>query len=168
MSVTVTGLFADRKPAEEATRSLVALGIERESISIAVRATRDLCDEKEAMAEVRAHPPGEETLGGAVSGGILGGILGLAAGTVLPGSLLVAGPLAGLLGGAALGATTGAIAGSLHELGLDEQDAHGYASSLEAGATLVVVHSDEPDAHRISEELRTAGAYDVHIVRSRE
>lgn len=168
MSVTVTGLFADRKPAEEAAESLIALGIERESISIALRATRDLCKEKEEMAEIRAHPPGQETLGSAVSGGLLGGILGLAAGAVLPGALLVVGPLAGLLGGAALGATTGAIAGSLRELGLDEHDAHGYASSLEAGATLVVVHSDRLHAHRAAEALRNAGAYDVHTVRSRE
>ena len=167
MNVTVAGLFADNESAGRGVEALIAAGYPPESISVLGRDAASGEGLRREAEDAESDPPGYETLGDAVAGGALGGILGLAVGVVsvvLPGSLIVFGPLAGLIGGTALGATAGAVVGSLRDLGLDEDEAHGYLTSVEAGAVLVAVLVGEESFHRPERVLIEAGARDVHAV----
>ncbi len=168
MNITVAGLFADNESAGRGVEALLAAGYPRESISVLGSGAASDEDLRREADEAESDPPGYETLGDAVTGGALGGILGLIAGAAavaLPGSLVAIGPLAGLIGGTALGATAGAVVGSLRDLGLDEDEAHGYLTSVEAGAALVAVQVGEESFHRPERVLTEAGARDVHVVR---
>ncbi len=165
MELAVAGLFLDGRSAEEAVRSLVEHGYAPDRISVVAKADPESSSEE--ISEVEENPPGEETLRGTMTGGVLGGILGLAVGVTavaLPGAVIAVGPIAGLIGGAALGATAGAIVGSLRELGLTEDEVHGYMTSIEAGAVLVAVHAQKHSVHRAERILTDAGARDVHVV----
>ena len=166
MVVTVAGLFMVCEAAQGAIERLVEAGYGRECISILAKGIHELAEDE--VREAEEHPPGEETIGDSITGGVLGGILGLVVGVtsvVLPGSIVAIGPLVGLLGGTAIGATAGAVVGSLRDLGLDERDAHGYQTSIEAGAILVAVHERENAAKQAETILREAHAQDVHVVR---
>lgn len=167
MHVTVAGLFADNESAGRGVEALLTAGHPRESISVLGRDAASEERLREEVEEAEFDPPGYETLGDAMAGGALGGLLGLAVGVasvVLPGSLIVIGPLAGLIGGTALGATAGAVVGSLRDLGLDEDEAHDYLTSIEAGAVLVAVQVSEESFRRPERVLIEAGAQDVHVV----
>jgi hypothetical protein len=171
MDVTVVGLFLERKGAKQAVEVLKNAGFAPENISVIgkaeARARSHARETKEEIEDAEAHPPGSETLGDAMTGGALGGIIGLLAGVasvMLPESLIVIGPIAGALGGAALGATAGTVVGSLRDLGIDENEAHGYLTSIEAGAVLVAVHVDKSNAREPEAVLRDSGARDVHVV----
>lgn len=167
MDVTVAGLFPDPGSAEQAWKTLVQHGHMPDRISIVTRGSAEVRATVGEPEGAESHPPGDETLADAMRGGVLGGILGLAAGVltvVLPGSLIVLGPIAGLLGGAALGATAGTVVGAFRDLGISEDEARGFMTSIEAGAVLVAVHVDERNARRPEAVLRDAGATDVHVV----
>ncbi len=167
MDVTVVGLFLNADDAKQAVATLQDAGCPPNSITVMAKGDGESPETTDEIDEVEENPPGNETLNDAMAGGVLGGILGLLAGVtsvILPGSLIVLGPLAGLLGGAALGATAGTVVGAFRDLGISEDEAHGYMTSIDAGAVLVAVHVDEHDTADPERILNEAGARDVHVV----
>jgi hypothetical protein len=74
--------------------------------------------------------------GAGAAAGLITGLLLPGIGTVLGGGLLVA-----VIGGAALGAAGGSFLGPFLALEMSEEDAHHYSRQVEAGRTLVLVHT---------------------------
>jgi len=158
---TVVGLFETREDAEDAIRRLQASGFANESIGVAMRDARQ---SEEVAATTGAEDLSEEgATAGAVSGAGVGALIGLAlvgSSFVLPGvgTFLIGGPLAAGLTGAGIGAASGGLIGGLIGAGIPEEDATDYASRLERGHILVSVQTDDAQAPRAREILRSEGA----------
>jgi len=97
---------------------------------------------------------------GAVSGGVLGGLLGAAAALLIPGlgPVIAGGILAATLGGAAIGALAGGLVGALTHLGVPEEEARYYQDELNAGKTIVTVHTRRDRFEEAVAILREKGA----------
>ena len=109
----------------------------------------------------------EERMGGAVIGAGLGSVAGLLAGIAalaIPGlgPVLAAGPLATALGGMLAGGAVGGIIGALATVGVPEEYAREYATSIEQGSTLVTVHTDPLGRDAVERVLVAHGGRDVH------
>lgn len=105
---------------------------------------------------------GEGAASGAAVGGLTGLALGLAA-LAIPGvgPIFAAGPIAVALGGAGAGALAGGLLGSLTDMGVSEEDAHGYTEAVRQGNVIVLVEADEVRMAEIKHILHESGALDV-------
>lgn len=100
---------------------------------------------------------------GAGLGSVAGLLVGLA-GLTIPGvgPFLAAGPLAGALGGLLAGGATGGIIGALSTVGVPEEYAREYASSIEQGQTLVSIRTDALSRDPIERVLTAHGGERIH------
>ena len=149
----ITGIFPDKKKADDALNELINKGYDKSDVSIVL---------KHDDGEIRIGKKGgfarRDITSGVLSGGIVGGITGVILGVgsfAVPGigALIFAGPIAaalGLTGAAALtisGATSGVLAGGLVgglvELGLSTPDARYYEQQLKNGGVLLSVPAED-------------------------
>ncbi len=120
----------------------------------------DFAHEKHTKA-----PEGAVT--GVGTGGVIGGAIGWIAGIgalAIPGvgPFIAAGPIIAALSGAAIGATVGGFTGALIGMGIPEFEAKRYEGKLQAGNTLISVHTESSNEITRAEEIFThAGAVDV-------
>lgn len=150
MNKTVLGIFADKSAAEDAINELEEAGFSPKDISIVMQDKAS----SEKLAADTGTSVADSTVTGATTGAALGGLAGLLIGVgalAIPGigAVLVGGPLAAALGltgaaattvsGAATGALAGGILGALMGLGLTEDEARIYETSIQDGGILVVV-----------------------------
>ncbi len=158
----VLALFAEAGAAAAAARSLRALGVPRERVSIVARSH----DEEGVVASAAGASPGSEIedSGPASRLGELGAHLLAAMALVMPGigPIVADGPLAARLGEAA-GHLAGGIAGTLEHAGLTRADAQQWESSIRAGALLVGGHVQEHQIDGAREALTRAGGSDVVV-----
>lgn len=158
----------NQNEASKLVDSLKQGGFRSEDISVL------MSDKKgtKAFAESNETKAPEGAAVGAGTGALLGGGLGWLTGVgalAIPGvgPLIAAGPIMAALSGAALGGTLGGITGALIGMGIPEEDAKRYESSINSGKVLVSVHSDdERETNRAREILSAAGA--ENIAASRE
>lgn len=140
--------FADRLHAEKAIQELKTFGFNNDEIGLALR------DRTEANALIEEVGLDESnavgTKAGLLSGGVLGGLAGLLVGIgalAIPGvgPIVAGGILFETLGSAVLGAGIGAISGgflgALIDLGVTEEEALYYDTSLREGKTIISVRA---------------------------
>jgi uncharacterized membrane protein len=162
---TVVGLFEDRVSAESAIQRLMADGIDRDSISIAMK------DVREASAwsdDIQVNDlSAEGATAGLVSGAGVGVLVGMAlvgSTVLLPGlgTFLIGGPIAAALTGAGIGAVSGGLIGGLIGTGIPEDEAEHYAQGIERGGIFVSAHVPEDkvaEARRVFDEEGSTRTY---------
>jgi hypothetical protein len=162
---TVVGLFGNRDSAEKGIHRLLADGVDRDSISIAMKDVREATSLSD---DTGTHDlSAEGATAGVVSGAGVGALVGLAmvgSTIVLPGigTFLIGGPIAAALTGAGIGAVSGGLIGGLIGTGIPEEHAHHYAAGIERGGIFVSAHVPEnqvPDARRIFDEEGSERTY---------
>lgn len=177
MPNTVIAAFSSVNEAENAIETLKSEGYNPKEMTIMMK------DREEARAV--ANDTGADTAKGAVSGattgGMIGGLTGLLVGIgaiTIPGigPFLAAGPLATALGltgaaattvsGAATGAVAGGLIGALMSLGLSEDDAKVYETTIKEGGVVVAVPSMENENNHVTQILDDSGATQVRVVSS--
>ena len=143
------GVFQDAGKAQEAVRALRKAGYDDAHIGVVSRHNEG--GDKDSKVAT----------GAAVGAGTVGGVaalwsLGISFG-VLPviGPILAAGPLAAALISGAGGAAAGGLVGAFAGYGLSDEDARYYEGELNAGRTLVTLHSE----HRAAEAWRILEGY---------
>jgi hypothetical protein len=139
-----TGVYDDRRSAEEAVERLRRLGYGTDEISVLMH---DKTREKQFAEKTGTHAA-QGTVTGAVIGGGLGAIVaGLTAtgsvaaivGTAGAATPLVAGPLAAALAGLGAGGAAGGIIGALVGVGIPERRARAYRDRLDSGGIMIGV-----------------------------
>ncbi len=162
---TVVGLFDTRDAAEGAINRLMADGIDRDSISIAMK------DAREATAITDATGANDLSAEGATAGLVSGAGVGALVGIALVGStvllpglgtFLIGGPIAAALTGAGIGAASGGLIGGLIGAGIPEEEAEHYAAGIDRGGIFVSAHVPESqvaDARRVFDEEGSVRTY---------
>jgi hypothetical protein len=149
--------------AAEAARTLHALGISREQISVVAHSHADA----RALADRMDATPGVdlEDSRPAARLGELGGQLLAAIALVMPGigPIVVAGPLAAELGEAA-GHVAGSLASVLKSAGLPQERAEAMQHAVAQGAVLLGVHVALPEVDRVRDALSASGATQLEMV----
>ena len=151
---TVVGLFDNRDSAESAINRLLADGVDRNSIGVAMKDAREASSLSD---ETGAHDlSAEGATAGAVSGAGVGALVGLAmvgSTVLLPGigTFLIGGPIAAALTGAGIGAASGGLIGGLIGAGIPEHEAEHYSTGIERGG--IFVSANVPDG-RVAEARR--------------
>jgi len=170
----VTGIFDDRRKAEDAVNELRSIGISESHIGLVTPRGRSRGDTTVPVTDTE-HPGMGTAMGAAVGGamGAAGGAtLGLAASTlIIPG----VGPVMafGLLGAALLGGTgaaVGSVVGDKIEEGLGEglphEDVFLYEYALRRGNSLVIVHAENDEQFSRARALfNRSGASDLDGLR---
>ena len=147
MLVTVQGpifaVFEDRGQAESAIDELRHAGFREDQLGMSTpggpmqSASTPISRREERAAQGAAKGAAAGGVAGAVGGALVAAIIpGI--GPILAGGFL-AGILAGTVGGAAAGAAVGGWIGPFVAMGASEEDIRRYATSLQAGHTIVVV-----------------------------
>ena len=162
---TVVGLFGNRDSAESAINRLLADGIDRDSISIAMKDVREASSLSEATGTNDLSAEGATA--GAVSGAGVGALVGIAlvgSTVLLPGlgTFLIGGPIAAALTGAGIGAVSGGLIGGLIGAGIPEEEAQHYAAGIERGGIFVSAHVPDgqvAEARRIFDEEGSERTY---------
>jgi uncharacterized membrane protein len=145
----VVGVFRTEDDAVDAIKDLKRQGYSEEDISVIAKDKKDA----EYITEETGTKAPEGAATGMATGGILGGLGGLLLGAgalAIPGigPIVAAGPIAAALGGAAVGAGAGGLVGALVGLGIPEDEAKEYESSVQEGHILVLVDAVEMDRHK--------------------
>ncbi len=167
------GIFENQNDAEHAIKELESRGFSTKNISI-------LMKEPEGYVVQNGNSTAENVTEGAVSGATTGSLLGGLAGLLIGigaiaipgvGGLLIGGPLAVALGltgaaattvsGAVTGAAAGGLVGALAGLGLPEDRAEAYASSIEEGGVMIAVSNWTGDPKEARDVLKNHGATQV-------
>lgn len=158
----VLALFGDATAAAVAARSLRALGVPRERVSIVARSH----DEEGEVARAAGASPGSEIEDSLPASrlGELGAHLLAAIALVMPGigPIVADGPLAAAMGEAA-GHLAGGIAGTLERAGLSRTDAEQWEVRIRGGAFLVGAHVQPHQVEGAREGLGRAGGHDVVV-----
>jgi hypothetical protein len=162
----VLALFDRASDAAAAARSLHALGLARDRISVVARNHEeegDLAEEMDASpgADVEDSRPAARLgeLGGLVIAAIAVGLPGI-------GNIIAAGPLSAGLGEAA-GHVAGGVAPVLASVGVPRDRAEELEREVERGAILLAVHVFEDGAGAVTpirEALTAAGGRDIDVV----
>lgn len=171
MAKTVLGILPTRESAESAIDQLQVDGFNPQNFSVI---TQDTVVSDVPTAS--GSPVAEGTVSGATTGGVLGGLAGLLIGVgalAIPGvgSLLIGGPLAAALGltgaaattvsGAVTGAVAGGLVGALIGLGVPEETARLYETSIKEGGIVLAVPVDDGTEETAMSTLRKFGATQV-------
>ncbi|WP_435021908.1 general stress protein [Tundrisphaera sp. TA3] len=143
---TVVGLFDARSGAEAAIRRLQADGVDRDSISVAMKDVREASSISESTGVGDLSDEGATA--GLVSGAGVGALIGIAlvgSTVLLPGlgTVLIGGPIAAALTGAGIGAASGGLIGGLIGAGIPEEEAQHFSSAIESGG--IFVSANVPD-----------------------
>ena len=162
---TVVGLFSARESAEQAIHRLMAAGVDRDSISIAMKDAREATALSEATGANDLSAEGATA--GAVSGAGVGALVGIAlvgSTILLPGlgTFLIGGPIAAALTGAGIGAASGGLVGGLIGAGIPEDEAEHYSAGIEQGGIFVsanVAEGQVAEARRIFDEEGSTRTY---------
>lgn len=164
----VTGLFTDRKRAEDGYKALTARGYEAKDINMVM--TDDT--RKKYFASGEQTELGTKAAKGAGVGGAIGGTVGAVAaafaaiGTsiAIPGlGLVIAGPLAAALAGAGAGGATGGLVGALIGAGIPEERVKHYEEGIKSGGILMGVRPrSDDDAGYFEREWSNAGGTHVY------
>ena len=162
---TVVGLFHDRDSAETVIHRLLAGGIDRDSIGIAMKDVREATSLTEDTGTNDMSAEGATA--GVVSGAGVGALIGIAlvgSTVLLPGlgTFVIGGPIAAGLTGAGIGAVSGGLIGGLIGAGIPEDEAHHYASGIERGGVFVSANVPESmvaEARRIFDEEGSERTY---------
>lgn len=175
MARTIIAAFGDVDGAESAINELRSAGYDPKQMTIMMK-------DQEVVREVADNTgasTAEGIVSGATTGGMLGGLAGLLVGVgvlTIPGigPFLAAGPLVtalGLTGAAATtvsGATSGAIAGGLigglMGLGLSEDEALVYETTIKDGGVVVAVPARDDDDADALDVLERNGASQIKQV----
>lgn len=161
MSTLITGLFASRSAADNASEELLKSGFSQDDVSLLMSETTK--GREFAVKHSTKAPEGAAT--GATIGGVIGAIAaGLAAvGTLaVPGlSLLAAGPVVAALTGLGAGAAAGGLTGALVGLGIPEHEAKFYDEELRQGGILLGVYAHDDRAKLARDVMNAAGAEKV-------
>lgn len=167
----IVGIFKSRRDAEAAVERLVALGIERENVSL-LAPGKNGAQVTQVKTSDTEQPGMGAALGGVV-GAATGASVGMMATAVIPGvgPVLAAGWAAMALLGIA-GAVGGGAAGKALETalssGLPKDELFLYEDALRKGHSVVIALSDD-EAHRDAARtvMREAGAEDLDSARER-
>lgn len=161
MSTLVTGLFASRSAAENASEELIRSGFAPDDISLLMSETTQ--GREFAVKHATKAPEGAAT--GATIGGVIGAIAGglAAVGTLaVPGlALVAAGPVVAALTGLGAGAAAGGLTGALVGLGIPEHEAKFYDEELRQGGILLGVYTHNDRAKLARDILNASGAEKV-------
>ena len=171
MTITTIGIFPNKTLTEKVIHELRASGISDTEISSIYKDENANLKDEQTVEKVESG-----TATGAAAGAIVGALAGLVvANGILPGlgSVFVAGPLLGNLfglsaaaattaGGAVTGAIAGGLAGGLIKLGVSEEDAKIYESSLQEGQIVMITRTDVSGVKDIFE------SYDAREIREYE
>lgn len=158
----VVGLFATPAAAAAAARSLHALGIPRDQISVVARSH----DEEGALADQMDATPGadiEDSRPAARLGELSGQVLAAIA-LVMPGigPIVAAGPLSAGLGEAA-GHVAGSMESVLTSAGIPADRAERLRNDVENGAILIAVHCGATDVAPVQEALESGRAQALYV-----
>jgi hypothetical protein len=162
---TVVGLFDNRESAESAIKGLLADGIDRDSISIAMKDVREATSLSE---DTGTHDMSAEgATAGVVSGAGVGALVGIAlvgSNFLIPGvgTFVIGGPIIAGLTGAGIGAVSGGLIGGLIGMGIPEDEAEHYSAGIDRGG--IFVSANVPDdqvaeARRIFDEEGSERTY---------
>lgn len=170
---TITAVFSEREQIDSVIRRLIDRGISRDHISVIG---------KNFHSDTRIGgflTKRDVILGGLKQGGIFGSLFGSVLGLLtgvgvlfIPfvGTVVAAGPIGAVLLGAASGALAGAAGGGLASalvtLGMPEDKAAIYQTSLESGDFLIMVEVPESKTGEIQLLLENAGAKEVSTINS--
>ena len=150
---TVVGLFDNRESAERAIKGLLAEGIDRDSISIAMKDVREATSLSE---DTGTHDMSAEgATAGVVSGAGVGALVGIAlvgSNFLIPGvgTFVIGGPIAAGLTGAGIGAVSGGLIGGLIGTGIPEDEVEHYSAAIDRGG--IFVSANVPDG-QVAEAL---------------
>jgi hypothetical protein len=173
MSQRVTALFPTRDDAERAAAALLDHGVSREEISLLARGP--IRGEVPEPSDPKAftYTSDADVAAGAAAGAGVGGILGLLATSamlIVPGlgPVVGAGALfAALATGTAIGGVAGGLAGgvygALRDLGMGESEAQRFERGIQAGLTLVSVHTPALATAEIQAEFTKYNATDILV-----
>lgn len=176
MQSTIIAAFNSVESAENAIHELKTKGFDPKEISIMMKER----DEVENVSDTTGAKAASGAISGATTGGLIGGLAGMLVGVgaiTIPGigPFLAAGPLAtalGLTGAAAAtisGATTGAVAGgligTLMSLGLSQEQAATYETTIKQGGIVVAVPAHEGEADLVTTVLENNNASQVQIAK---
>ena len=161
MATIVTGIFKNRRSADDAIQQLYGAGFSERDVSILMSdATRG----REFGVDEATKAP-EGAVAGAATGGTLGAIAaGLVAVGVIavPGlGLVAAGPILAILAGAGAGGAAGGLIGGLMGAGVPEHEAKMLAGDVEEGGILIGVYAHDDNAKAAESILKSAGAKTV-------
>lgn len=159
---TVIRLFDSEVDADTAAGALVDAGFHRDNIEAVAMA--EAVDVYEGQAQ--AHTTAESAFAGALFGGAVGLLIGLAAllsTELVPGAFMADMGLGeaaavSLLGGLVSGLLFGVLTGALIGAGIVQEDTFRYRESLERGALLLMVSTDEDRADQASTIMREVNA----------
>jgi hypothetical protein len=151
---TVVGLFDSRSGAESAINRLLGDGVDRDSISIAMKDAREASSLSEDTGTNDLSAEGATA--GVVSGAGVGALVGIAligSTVLLPGlgTFLIGGPIAAALTGAGIGAASGGLIGGLIGAGIPEDEAEHYSAGIDRGG--IFVSANVPDG-KVAESRR--------------
>lgn len=165
----LTGMFRDRKSAENAYNTLHEKGYTKDDINLVMSKEthkKYFSDDEEETELGHKAAAGSGT--GSAIGGTVGAIAGIiaAVGTsiVIPGiGLVVAGPLAAGLAGAGAGGITGGIIGALVGWGIPKERAKIYETGINDGHIILGVKpKNNEDTNYFEEDWRKNDAQEIH------
>jgi hypothetical protein len=161
MADMVTGIFKNRRAADNAVEQLNAAGFSERDISVLMS---DETRGREFGVQDSSKAP-EGAVTGAAAGGALGALAAglIAVGVVaVPGlGLLAAGPLLAVLAGAGAGGAAGGLLGGLVGAGVPEHEAKLLANEVAEGGILLGVYAHDDNAKQAESILKSAGAKSV-------
>jgi hypothetical protein len=151
-----TGIFYNRRDAEEAVHLLHELGYRGDEITVMMS---DSTRTREFAVETGSKMAEGTTTGGLI-GGTLGGIAAAMtttiAGTVITGGAILpfmAGPIAAVLAGIGAGGIVGGVIGALVGAGIPEQRAREIEAGLKEGAIMIAVTPHPQNRDRVEQIL---------------
>ena len=158
MNMVVFGIYGTRRQVENAVEELKAEGFKSTEISV-------LFPENAAMPGFASEGAVAGTVPDAASWGVLGWLGGIG---VLPipglGPFIAAGPMMGRLGYARTAGAVASIAGALMGLGIPEQEARRYETTVQRGGILLSVHTEDSRCQeRANRVLEETGAEDIGL-----
>jgi hypothetical protein len=165
----LTGMFRDRKSAENAYDTLHERGYSEKEINLVM--SKDT-HKKYFSTNEEETELGNKAAAGSGAGSAIGGTVGAIAGIVaaigtsivIPGlGLVIAGPLAAGLAGAGAGGIAGGLIGALVGWGIPKDRAKLYESGIEDGhIVLGVKPKNEDDARYLEDNWRQNDAQEIH------
>lgn len=157
--------FANRSTADQAVNELENAGFITKDLSVITK------ENTAAVNDLAANGPAEGAAAGAATGTAVGGIAGLLAGAgVIPAiaGLLIGGPIAALLGatgvaattisGAVTGAVAGGLLGALTNLGIPEESARYYETTVNEGGIVIAIPVSQENEAKARSILAAHGA----------
>ena len=159
-------IYQNKEDIQEATKKLLAEGVDKKDISVIIRGHEDAIEKIEVEKE--DSDIFNWTAQGAIWGGLIGALLG-GAFFIVPGfgPIVGAGPLtagiAGMIGGAMTGGAILGLADALIEWGMGEVEAKRLEKLVRDNKLLLIVHGDSQEVDRAYEILQKLGKGEIEL-----